>query len=101
MNDWGLRERAVALLGLLTALLTMASMAHGQSVFINGCTTTMGTDSSETGGDRRTGGPYGLGIRVLMIVVSPWSKGVVCSEVFDHTSLIRFIERRFGPGHRT
>jgi phospholipase C len=44
-----------------------------------------------------TPGPYGLGVRVPMIVVSPWSKGGwVNSEVFDHTSLIRFIERRFG-----
>ena len=42
-------------------------------------------------------GPYGLGQRVPMIVVSPWSKGgYVCSETFDHTSIIRFIERRFG-----
>jgi phospholipase C len=42
-------------------------------------------------------GPYGLGVRVPMILISPWSKGgYVCSEVFDHTSLIRFIERRFG-----
>ena len=42
-------------------------------------------------------GPYGLGPRVPMIVVSPWSKGGwVCSEVFDHTSIIRFIEQRFG-----
>jgi phospholipase C len=41
-------------------------------------------------------GPYGLGVRVPMIVVSPWSKGGwVCSEQFDHTSLIRFLERRF------
>jgi len=41
--------------------------------------------------------PYGLGPRVPMIVISPWSKGgYVCSEVFDHTSVIRFIERRFG-----
>jgi phospholipase C len=40
--------------------------------------------------------PYGLGFRVPMIVISPWSKGGwVCSEVFDHTSLIRFIQRRF------
>jgi phospholipase C len=32
-----------------------------------------------------------------MIVISPWSKGGwVNSEVLDHTSLIRFIERRFG-----
>ena len=45
-------------------------------------------------------GPYGLGVRVPMIVVSPWSKGGwVCSEVFDHTSLIRFLERRFAPHH--
>ncbi|GAB2564461.1 phospholipase C, phosphocholine-specific [Dyella jejuensis] len=43
------------------------------------------------------GGPYGLGPRVPMIVVSPWSKGGwVCSEVFDHTSIIRFIEQRYG-----
>lgn len=42
-------------------------------------------------------GPYGLGQRVPMLVVSPWSKGGwVTSEVFDHTSIIRFIERRFG-----
>src|SRR5262249_30011098 len=44
-------------------------------------------------------GPYGLGIRVPMIVISPWSKGGwVCSQLFDHTSLIRFIERRFASG---
>jgi len=42
-------------------------------------------------------GPYGLGQRVPMLVVSPWSKGgYVCSETFDHTSIIRFVERRFG-----
>ncbi|MEP7246359.1 MAG: alkaline phosphatase family protein, partial [Gammaproteobacteria bacterium] len=46
-------------------------------------------------------GPYGLGVRVPMIVVSPWSKGGwVCSEVFDHTSLIRFLERRFAAHNR-
>ena len=44
-----------------------------------------------------TPGPYGLGVRVPMVVISPWSKGGwVNSEVFDHTSLIRFVERRFG-----
>ena len=43
-------------------------------------------------------GPYGLGVRVPMIAISPWSKGgFVCSQVFDHTSTIRFIEKRFGP----
>jgi phospholipase C len=50
------------------------------------------------------GAPYGLGVRVPMLVISPWSKGGwVNSEVFDHTSLIRFIERRFArqyPGLR-
>ncbi|MBU2737259.1 phosphocholine-specific phospholipase C [Acidithiobacillus concretivorus] len=41
--------------------------------------------------------PYGLGPRAPMITISPWSKGgYVCSEVFDHTSVIRFIEKRFG-----
>ncbi|WP_175951365.1 phospholipase C, phosphocholine-specific [Burkholderia sp. BCC0405] len=41
--------------------------------------------------------PYGLGPRVPMTVVSPWTKGgFVCSQVFDHTSVIRFIGERFG-----
>jgi phospholipase C len=43
------------------------------------------------------GVPIGLGFRVPAIVVSPWSAGGrVCSDVLDHTSLIRIIERRFG-----
>jgi phospholipase C len=48
-------------------------------------------------GDARfAAGPIGLGIRVPMIVISPWSKGGwVNSEVFDHTSLIQFVEQRF------
>ena len=42
-------------------------------------------------------GPYGLGARVPALVISPWSKGGwVCSQIFDHTSTIQFIERRFG-----
>jgi phospholipase C len=41
--------------------------------------------------------PYGLGPRVPMLAISPWSRGgYVCSQVFDHTSVIRFIETRFG-----
>jgi len=41
--------------------------------------------------------PYGLGPRVPMYVVSPWSRGGwVDSQVFDHTSVLRFVERRFG-----
>ncbi|GAB2625197.1 phospholipase C, phosphocholine-specific [Streptomyces capparidis] len=43
------------------------------------------------------GRPTGLGIRVPMLVVSPWTVGgYVCSEVFDHTSVIRFLERWLG-----
>jgi phospholipase C len=45
-------------------------------------------------------GPYGLGVRVPMLVVSPWSiGGWVNSQTFDHTSLIRFIEARFAAGN--
>jgi phospholipase C len=41
--------------------------------------------------------PYGLGPRVPMFVVSPWSRGgYVSSQVFDHTSVLQFIEKRFG-----
>jgi phospholipase C len=53
------------------------------------------------GSNRFRSGPYGLGVRVPMIVVSPWTKGgFVNSQLFDHTSLIRFLETRFAakPG---
>jgi phospholipase C len=42
-------------------------------------------------------GPIGLGFRVPMLVVSPFSRGgLVCSDTFDHTSMLRFLETRFG-----
>jgi phospholipase C len=48
-------------------------------------------------------GPVGLGFRVPTIVVSPFSRNtatdgspLVCSDTFDHTSLLRFLETRFG-----
>ncbi|VTU18121.1 phosphocholine-specific phospholipase C [Variovorax sp. RA8] len=52
--------------------------------------------------------PWGLSSRVPMYVVSPWSKGGwVDSQVFDHTSVGMFLEKRFGftvdaisPWHR-
>jgi phospholipase C len=52
--------------------------------------------------------PWGLGPRVPLYVVSPWSKGGwVNSEVADHSSVGQFLERRFGvtipaisPWHR-
>ena len=41
-------------------------------------------------------GPIGLGFRVPMLVVSPFSRGgLVCSDTFDHTSTLRFLETRF------
>ena len=52
--------------------------------------------------------PWGLGPRVPMLVISPWSKGGwVNSQVFDHTSVGQFLEKRFdiqvpaiSPWHR-
>lgn len=42
-------------------------------------------------------GPIGLGFRVPMMVISPFSRGgFVCSDRFDHTSMLRFLETRFG-----
>lgn len=39
------------------------------------------------------GVPVGLGFRVPMTIVSPWTRGgFVDSEVFDHTSVLRFLE---------
>jgi phospholipase C len=38
--------------------------------------------------------PVGLGYRVPMVVASPWSRGgCVCSQVFDHTSVLQFLEK--------
>lgn len=52
--------------------------------------------------------PWGMGPRVPLYVISPWSKGGwVHSEVADHTSVAQFIEKRFdvvipaiSPWHR-
>ena len=42
-------------------------------------------------------GPIGLGFRVPMLVLSPWSRGGwVDSGTYDHTSTLRFLEARFG-----
>jgi phospholipase C len=42
-------------------------------------------------------GPVGLGFRVPCLVVSPFSSGgYFCSEPYDHTSVLRFLETRFG-----
>ncbi|RUL77659.1 phosphocholine-specific phospholipase C [Dyella choica] len=37
--------------------------------------------------------PIGMGFRVPMIICSPWTRGgVVDSQIYDHTSVIRFLE---------
>ncbi len=62
-----------------------------------GKSTVATTNEIFAGNSSYPAGPYGLGARVPMLVVSPWSKGGwVNSQVFDHTSIIRFIQQRFG-----
>ena len=42
-------------------------------------------------------GPIGLGFRVPLLVLSPFARGGnVSHATFDHTSLLLFLERRFG-----
>ncbi|HKO28579.1 MAG TPA: alkaline phosphatase family protein [Solirubrobacteraceae bacterium] len=42
-------------------------------------------------------GPVGLGFRVPLLIASPFARGgFVSSDTFDHTSLLRFLETRFG-----
>ena len=39
------------------------------------------------------GSSIGLGFRVPMLIASPWSRcGYVCSQVFDHTSVLQLLE---------
>ncbi len=48
----------------------------------------------EAGGIR---GPIGLGFRVPCMIVSPWTRGgLISSKRFDHTSVLRMLETRFG-----
>jgi phospholipase C len=50
-----------------------------------------------TPGEFVDGLPIGLGFRVPTLVISPFSRGgYVCGDTFDHTSVLRFIEARFG-----
>lgn len=62
---------------------THAKASNGQPNF---------TDSKVSNGV----GVYGPGIRVPMYIISPWSRGGwVNSQVFDHSSVIRFLEQCF------
>jgi len=64
------------------------------------------TKTPPVGGDGGIKGPVGLGFRVPMLVISPWSRNAgarndpgwrpqVCTDVLDHTSQLRFLERLF------
>jgi phospholipase C len=58
---------------------------------------TMGPFPGETSPFTPDGNPVGLGIRVPMLVISPWSVGgYVNSQVFDHTSTLQFLFKVFG-----
>lgn len=40
--------------------------------------------------------PIGMGFRVPLLIVSPWTRGnIVVSEAFDHSSIVQFLEVRF------
>jgi phospholipase C len=44
--------------------------------------------------DQARGSSIGLGYRVPLLVASPWSRGgSVCSQVFDHTSILQLLEK--------
>jgi phospholipase C len=55
------------------------------------------TELTSPGGVHGAGLPLGAGFRVPCIIVSPWTAGGwVCSELFDHTSHLQFLERLTG-----
>jgi phospholipase C len=59
--------------------------------------TALGASTLHVNAETFRGEPVGLGPRVPMIAVSPWSKGGwVNSQTFDHTSVLQFLEKRFG-----
>ncbi|MDT6961806.1 phospholipase C, phosphocholine-specific [Cupriavidus sp. SZY C1] len=56
-----------------------------------------GPPAGSTSQPAKDGRVYGPGPRVPLYVISPWSRGGwVNSQVFDHTSVLRFLEARFG-----
>ncbi len=56
-----------------------------------------GRSTVDLAGETYQGVPVGLGPRVPLLIVSPWTRGgFVNSQLSDHTSVIRFLEARFG-----
>ena len=55
------------------------------------------TPAPGTPGEFVNGQPIGPGFRVPTVICSPWTRGgFVSSVTYDHTSITRFLERRFG-----
>jgi phospholipase C len=56
-----------------------------------------GVSTVETKGEvSLLGLPVGLGFRVPLLIISPWTRGhKVVSQIFDHTSVIQFLEKKF------
>ncbi|MCM2416818.1 phosphocholine-specific phospholipase C [Streptomyces sp. RKAG293] len=62
-----------------------------------GLSTAAVTGENFAGNSSYSAGQFGLGPRVPLLAISPWSTGGwVCSQTFDHTSIVQFIEKRFG-----
>ncbi len=60
---------------------------------INAEYVTLEQDETQVPKANARGGAIGLGFRVPLVIASPWSRGgKVCSQVFDHTSIIQFLE---------
>jgi len=58
--------------------------------------TTEGELTKDMRWDIPKGHPIGLGYRVPLLIVSPWTRGGhVYSEVCDHTSTLKLLEKRF------
>ena len=54
---------------------------------------TLEQDMKKKEKERSRESSIGLGYRVPMVIASPWSRGGnVCSQVFDHTSVLQFLE---------
>ncbi|MGA7053045.1 MAG: phospholipase C [Mycobacterium sp.] len=54
-------------------------------------------DINSVNGSGGIRGPIGLGFRVPCFVISPYSCGPLkCSDVFDHTSQLKLVSKRFG-----
>jgi len=79
------------------ALASDGTVAGGSTCPVDSERFTHANPPGTTSQPQPDGRVYGMGPRVPMLVLSPWSRGGwVDSQVFDHTSVIRFLEQRFG-----